>query len=144
MRHQSRVWTCGIAAIVNALECVGITKYSQGAIRRLCHSSPEDGTDEVEIQRALLACGASVDEFSTTNRVEALRWLLDTLVLRGPVVACVDNESHWITVVGYVGGSYVVFDPALGEGVKVYTSKGLLTRWRASTKPHYYGVGVCK
>lgn len=142
MKHQSKVYSCGTAAICNALECVGITKYTQGAIRNLCYTSPSDGTSEVEVIRALLAVGVDVDEFQVDDRDSAIMWLIETLTFRGPAILCVDNESHWVTVIGRVGPNFAVYDPSLGAGVHVYTPKGLATRWRASTKPHYYGIGI--
>ncbi len=144
MKHQSKTYTCGVASVVNALECMLVTKYTQGAIRNMCHTSPEDGTDEVEIKRALLATVTQVDEYQVNDRPTALHWLTETLIYRGPAILCVDNESHWVTVTGRCGPNFLVFDPALGEGDKVYSPKGLATRWRAATKPHYYGIGCAK
>lgn len=144
MKHQSRDYMCGVAAIQNALECVGITKYSQGAIKRLCHVDPDEGTPEDEIMRGLLACGAQVDEASHNTVHEAVYWLQESTDCGSPAIICVDDEEHWVTVIGSLGSQFVVFDPARGQGLRLYSSKGLATRWRSRTKPFYYGIAVSK
>jgi ABC-type bacteriocin/lantibiotic exporter with double-glycine peptidase domain len=145
MRQQSRSYTCGLAAIANALECLHIKKTQQ-QIAKLCDCNPADGTSEEEMKRALLACGAQVDEFNGES-LQAMSWLHEHLLQRGPAILCVDAHEHWVTVVGVLnfGHTFVVFDSAKGAGVRVYRWQGLKTRWGLGAKqggPAYYGLGV--
>ena len=144
MKAQGKAWTCGIAAVSNALECLGIRR-TQGQVAALCHTSPDAGTDEEELKRALLACGCGVDEWEFALEALSKDWLRQHLYRRGPVVLCMDNFEHWVTCIGVCGDSYTVFDPALGMGLRVYSWAGLKTRWclsRAKDGPIYYALGV--
>lgn len=144
MNYQKRDYTCGIAAIQNALECIGVKK-TQGQIMRLCHCDPDEGTPEEEMKRGLLACGASVWEIQETKSVKAFSNLHEALETHGPVILCVDAWEHWLTVIGLCGPRYVVFDPARGAGIRVYDAAGLSTRWRLGRKaggPSFYALAV--
>ncbi len=147
MKHQQRPYSCGIASIQNALECLGI-KRTQGQIRKVCHCDPAEGTHEHEIMRGLLACGAKVDEWVSQVRLESMQWLQMHLMQRGPAILCVDAWEHWCTAIGIVdSATFLVFDPARGAGLKIYDWNGLATRWRLGKSqggPSYYGIGVSK
>jgi len=144
MRAQQRNYTCGLAAVANALECLGI-KRTQQQIGKLCYSDPMNGTSEIEIQRALLACGAHVDEWEHKQAPRSWDWLFTRLFAGQPVILCVDDFQHWVTAVGLLGQSVIVFDPALGAGLRIYQKKGLLTRWRlGSGGPSFYGFAVSR
>jgi ABC-type bacteriocin/lantibiotic exporter with double-glycine peptidase domain len=139
MKKQSTSWWCGVASIANALEVLGIRR-SQREIARICAVSPEAGTDEVEMKRALLANGVQVDEYQTDNLPEAWRWLHQHVNKIGPTILCVDNWEHWVTVIGVVADRFVLFDPARNQGVEVHGSLSLQGRWRHEET--YYGIGV--
>ncbi len=145
MRAQQRPYSCGVASIQNALECLGI-KRTQGQIRKVCHCDPVDGTHETEVIRGLLACGAKVDEWADPGKLTSMRWLQTHLLDRGPIILCVDRWEHWVTAIGTLNQTtFLVFDPARGTGLRVYDWDGLATRWRlgkADGGPSYYGLGV--
>ena len=144
MKAQSRSYTCGAAAASNALECLGVRR-TQAQLSRLGYVSPETGTDEEELKRMLLASEAAVDEWDFTMEALSKDWLRSHLTTRGPVIACMDNWEHYCTIIGFCGNRYVVFDPALGVGIRVYDWAGLKTRWclsRAAAGPRYYAIGV--
>lgn len=145
MRAQQRPYSCGIASIQNALECLGV-KCTQGEIRKRCHCDPDHGTGELEVIRALLSYKAQVDEWANRNKLDSMRWLQQHLWDVGPVILCVDEWEHWVTAIGILSQTtFLVFDPARGAGLKVYSWDGLATRWRLGPKhsgPSYYGIGV--
>lgn len=147
MRAQQRSYSCGIASIANALKCIGI-KRTQGQIRKVCHCDPADGTNEYEVMRGLLACGATVDEWVAPGQGNSMHWLKDHLWARGPVILCLDSWSHWATAIGILDQTtFLVFDPARGVGLRIYDWDGMATRWRlgkADGGPSYYGIGVSK
>jgi ABC-type bacteriocin/lantibiotic exporter with double-glycine peptidase domain len=156
VKAQRLTWWCGLAAASNALECLGI-HVDQEELATHCHVTKKHGTDEHEVMRALLACKANVGPFCSRVRHKAEDWIDDQLSRRGPAVLSVDNEQHWVTVIGALcleghgptDGEriYWVFDPATGEGLLRYTWPEVASRWRVANSrggPSYYGIGVSK
>lgn len=150
MRHQQREAWCGVASVQNALQCLGVTR-TQNEIAKLCGVSNEEGANEVELKRALLALGISIDECNTGSRGDALYWLAEHVGRHGPAILCLDDFDHWCTVIGRCGLNYIVFDPARSllpyKRVKVYTPRGLCDRWYCNYPqgdPPLYGIGCSK
>lgn len=141
MRAQRRGYWCGIASIANALEMLGIRR-SQREIARLCHVTPEAGTNETEMKRALLANGVDIDECCYTDPEVALDWLSGHLT-RGPMILCVDNDEHWVTAIGLCSNRFIVFDPSRNTGIEVHDATSLAARW-VNSDGVYYGIGVSK
>lgn len=144
MRPQRTGYWCGVASIANALEVLGIRR-TQREIAKLCDVTPETGTDEVEMKRALLANGVAVDEWYGDKFAEeqSWAWVKSHLLNAGPVVLCVDDEDHWVTAVGLCAGMVIVFDPSRNTGIEVHNWLTLMLRWRTADGV-YYGIGVSK
>ncbi len=147
MEPQALSWWCGVASAQAALECLGIAR-TQEALAELCHITRRDGTDEVELQRLLLACGVHVDPWNDRRRAASMEWLTIQLQERGPAILCVDNYQHWVTAYGILRGTtFHVYDPA-GPGTRyIYSYRELADRWRVANGrggPKYYAVGVSK
>ncbi len=143
MKRQAKSYWCGVAAIANALECLGIRR-SQREVERICHVSPDAGTDETEMKRALLANGVEVDEWpgGISSPVSLhIQWLYEHVTDVGPAILCVDDDSHWVTVIGTCGDSFIVFDPARNQGVEVHDAASLAARW-VNSDGVYYGIGI--
>lgn len=147
MKAQKLKYYCGPAAVANALECFGIPADQEDIVEE-CHVTPEDGTDETEVKRALLAYKIKIDEWESPNKQDSMSWLWNHLVCHGPAILCVANHQHWVTVVGcLVAGKKIcfwVFDPATGKGWKLYSWNQLAYYWRLAQKydgPNYYGLG---
>ncbi len=147
MKAQRLTWWCGLAAAANALECLGIDR-DQEELATLCHVTKKHGTDEHEIMRALLACGAAVAPWNSRHRLKSRDWLDGWLTEHGPAILCVDQFQHWVTVIGGLAMEhdspvYWVFDPGAGQGLLQYGWDELAKRWRkARPSPRYYGIGV--
>lgn len=140
MRHQRKNYWCGVAAIANALEVLGIRR-TQREVAKLCHVTPEAGTSEVEMKRALLANGVAVDEWSEKDEHTSRCWLFEHIRYLGPVVLCVDQDEHWVTAIGWCAGRVVLFDPSRNSGVEVRDDVLLAERW-VNADGVYYGLGV--
>lgn len=146
MRLQDRPGWCSLAAVQNALRCLGI-RVPQRALAA-CMDYAAD-SNEGEIIRGLLAHGCMVDEYTSDVPRDATGWLVGSLATVGPVILAVDDCTHWCTAVGLCGGRIVVFDPSNGtkartdNGVRVYSSRSLRTRWR-DTDGVYYGIAVSR
>lgn len=139
MRPQRKGYWCGIASIANALEVLGIRR-TQREIAKLCDVNPAAGTSEVEMKRALLANGVAVDEWHGTWGKDGCMWLLDQLDV-GPAILCVDDDEHWVTVIGVCGNNFIVFDPSRNHGIEVHSGETLTKRW-VNADGVYYGIGV--
>lgn len=131
-----------MASIANALEVLDIRR-SQREIAKLCNVTEEDGTDEVEMKRALLANDVAVDEWSSTDAPESSLWLSEHLYTEGPAILCLDDDDHWGTVIGWCAGVFILFDPARNMGVECHTRQSLARRW-VNSDGVYYAIGVAK
>lgn len=140
MRHQRKSYWCGVAAIANALEVLGI-KRSQREIAKLCHVTAADGTNETEMKRALLANGCGVDEWHESNATESAYWVRHGLSVGWPAILCADSDEHWVTVIGVCGERFLVFDPSRNSGIEVHSAESLAARW-VNADGIYYGLGV--
>jgi hypothetical protein len=144
VRHQRKGYWCGIASIANALEVLGIRR-TQREIAKLCHVTPAAGTNETEMMRALLANGLDVDEWSSTEARPSVEWLYHHVSCYGPAVLCVDNDDHWVTVIGHAAVNFdvrfLVFDPSRNTGNEVHTGDSLAARW-VNADGVYYGIGM--
>lgn len=143
MQTQRLTWWCGLAAVANALEVLGIHE-DQEKIATLCHVTKKHGTDEHEVMRALLSFGVTVEPWNNRRQLRSFQWLQGHVWDRGPVILCVERDRHWTTVVGAVGQtSFWEFDPASGRGWRLHDYASLMAKWRYSaSKPNYYGIGV--
>jgi ABC-type bacteriocin/lantibiotic exporter with double-glycine peptidase domain len=140
VKRQSKSWWCGVAAIANALEVLGIRR-SQREIARSCAVTEVDGTDETEMKRALLANGMHIDEACHQNWEKAADWLSQSLGYGRPVILCCDSDEHWVTAIGTCGSAFLLFDPSRNHGVEVHTADSLCERW-ANDYGEHYGIAV--
>lgn len=142
MRHQRKGYWCGIASIANALEVLGIRR-TQREIAKLCYVTPSAGTNETEMKRALLANGVCIDEWCDTDTTQSELWVRHCLANGRPAILCVDDDEHWVTLIGMCGDHYVLFDPARNQGVEIHTHNSLTERW-VNAEGYCYGLGVSK
>jgi len=153
MKCQQKPYWCGPASLQNAFRCLG-KKISQRAIAEACETSLE-GTDEFALQRGITALGFRFQQYSGNWSASAHSWICSRINHNGPVLLCIDDWTHWVAVVSYFPGSYLVIDPARTKSCRaenhaiVLSVKALDRRWRASWKvqdgkdPTYYGIGIC-
>lgn len=155
MRVQNDDWSCGLAAVQNAME-VHRVAVSRRRLLSLCAANEDDGTPHDEIKRALLALGCAIDEFEHIDFAESEAWLRASLLAGRPVILCVDRWGHWITVIGIVGRQFLLFDPAgwsewrdATNGLIIANSRALRKRWETAKRvrgrlERFYGIGVAK
>jgi len=150
MKLQNNSYSCGIYAIMNAAKCLGIDlprkKISQFS------GTKKNGTSEKGIIKSLRKnkFTAQEFEFSSTsydnNKYRALRNLKSSLRNGNPVILCVDKNSHWCTVIGMLGGKFILFDSDIDaenkreHGTQIVKENQLVERW-ASYK-NFYGIRV--
>ncbi len=150
MRRQTGDHDCGPTAVANALEWhhrrVGLS-----GLRDVCGTT-DDGSDEDDIKRALLAYDCGVDELAGDDPRGAHVWLLESLAAGRPALLCVDRWGHWVTAIGAAGRQIVIYDPARETGgTVVLRFADLRRRWEAARRVRraagapavrFYAIGV--
>lgn len=145
MRYQQNDYSCGPAAIVNALKCFG-RHYRERTVQKLCGTTQEGGTDEKSLLTGIRALNWRVTELKATSRPEAFQKLW-TVLDDSAALLCVDNDSHWITAIGKIGRRIVIADPKntvknrKENGVHVVPAPELIRRWRNAGN-EYYGLVI--
>lgn len=147
MRLQSSTASCGLAAISNALSCLGISRSEEELVTLTGYSAP-DGTQEKGILKALAAIAKSepaagiqpAQVYETRADVAMLR-LVEGLRHGRPAILCVDEWDHWVVAFGLLGQSIHVADSADNALVITYSPGGLIDRWRnPSKRKNFYGI----
>ncbi len=150
MQYQRNAQSCAAAALQNALRVLGV-RVGQHRLAKLIGVTDE-GADEMDILQALEELGCRVAVFESDRRQDADRWLKE-MGYQGPLILCVDNWGHWVSVAGGCSERYWLFDPstapwnAAENGCWPLLSKTITKRWRAARRLRkdghlYYGVSV--
>lgn len=147
MRTQLRHWSCGAAALVNAVLALG-RSTSEGRVRKLAGTTQE-GTDEHGLMEAARALGLTATPTSSADSAAAWAFVRASLLDGRPCLLCIDGWGHWATAIGIVGERVIVVDPSntvrnLKEGgVHVMTRTKLLRRWRnRSEDAPFYAIAI--
>ena len=128
-RPQPNDWTCGPFALKHALIALGRRVESE-ELARIAGTHWWSGTDEVRLARAARAQDCDLPVIRHRRPEKARIELLAYLRKKLPVLLCVDNWSHWIVVLTYEKGQFVVIDSLLEPVLNVLTWPQLLRRWR--------------
>lgn len=140
MRFQSRKFSCGPTALHNALEAMGIHR-SEDELAGLAGTTT-DGTSEVGLKKAADAMGVLAGTISEKRFEVARLKLFEHVYRQGTAILCVDDYSHWVTVVGLSGHRFIVIDSADNNLVLFMDDDKLEDRWTGSG--NYYGVLLLK
>lgn len=123
MKYQTRSYTCGPAAAVNALRLYGLA-VPEAHVAKLAGTTSE-GTDDRQLMRALrkLGCSPSAVGLISTVRKRVMAGI--------PVIIHLDEEAHWVAVIGCLGENLIAFDSWKSKsnieenGVRVLTPQEL-------------------
>jgi len=126
---QPNKYQCGPFALKYALVMLGIFK-DEDEIGITAGSTWWAGTDEIGLSRAARRYNCKMKHFQSSNPVDAKHALNEILKKRIPCILSVNNWGHWLTVIHYSKGEYVIVDSELEDVVAVLTSKQLLKKWR--------------
>lgn len=128
MRFQARRWSCGAAAVSNAMEVFGVYKPEE-EIAKIAKTTPQ-GTSAAGIVRALRHYGFSAAKYQFRDGGVGLNHLQTSLTLGVPNILCVDEWEHWLVVAGRMGELAVVIDSASLHLVEFIPFNDLMERWR--------------
>lgn len=149
MRYQARAWSCGPAAVVNACRALGF-RVAEGRIRALAGTT-QDGTDESEMISAVRSLGLTATEHRGADQAAAWAFVRANVLDGHPVVVCIDQWQHWVTVVGICGDRVLLVDPAntkkneAENGIHSLTRPDLLRRWRCRNEAEpFYAISIGK
>jgi hypothetical protein len=127
--EQPNDWTCGPFALKHALVALG-KLADESAISQVAHPHWWAGTDEVKLARAARAFECDLPFIRRVSPDRAHSSLVRHLNQRLPVILCVDDWGHWVTVVRHEEGRVGVIDSKKAPVLQVLTWPQLRNRWR--------------
>lgn len=128
---------CGPFALKNALEALGI-KRSAEELEKACGTSATNGTPTKGILKAASKIEGCNPVVLRESKSDVALLKLEHALRRGrPVVICVEQGAHWVSVVGVLGERFLVADAADSELVISLGVAELEAKWRANK---YEGV----
>lgn len=126
---QPNKYQCGPFALKYALVMLGIFK-DEDEIGITAGSTWWAGTDEIGLSRAARRYKCKMKHFQSSNPIDAKRALNQLLKKRIPCILSVNNWEHWLTVIHYSKGQYVIVDSELEDVVAILNAKQLIKKWR--------------
>jgi hypothetical protein len=106
---QPNSWTCGPFALKHALLALGVFAREE-ELARAAGSTERLGTDEPGLRRAARLHGAELRLVRETRPAPAREALSQWLGRGVPVLLCLDQWEHWVTVVTADAQQVVIFD----------------------------------
>lgn len=126
---QPNDWSCGPFALKHALVAMGCLA-DEDDIAAIARTHWWSGTDEIRLAKAAQAYDCSLPMERRRDAERARRALSEYVRKRVPVLLCVDDWGHWITVLRQREDKYVVVDSDLDPVLNVLTWSQLQRRWR--------------
>ena len=126
---QPNEWTCGPFALKHALLALG-RMVDVGQIAQTARTHWWSGTDEIQLARAAREFECDLVLERRSDPEEARRLLVKYLREQTPVLLCVDEWSHWITVVRAEDRRFVVVDSNDDQVLSLRTWPQLRNWWR--------------
>jgi hypothetical protein len=126
--RQPNEWTCGPFALKHALVTLGRLADEQ-TIASVANPHWWTGTDEVKLARAARHYDCDLPLIRRHDETRACNTLVRCMSQSRPVLLCVDDWSHWITVVRHEHSRFVVLDSRREPVVKVMSWPQLRSRW---------------
>jgi hypothetical protein len=126
---QPNDWTCGPFALKHALVTIGQLADEQ-SIAGVAHPHWWAGTNEVKLARAARHFDCDLPLVRRTDAERARDTLVRYVSQELPVLMCVDQWDHWITVVRHEGDRFVLLDSRREPVVQVMDWPRLRHRWQ--------------
>jgi hypothetical protein len=113
---QPNSWQCGPFALKHGLLALGIYTH-EDELARIAGSTDKNGTDDWQLARAAQVHGCTLSVVRRSH-AWAARQELEHWFARGvPVLLCLDQWEHWVTVVSADAEHVVVFDSQFDNAV---------------------------
>jgi hypothetical protein len=105
---QPNAWQCGPFALKHGLLALGVVAHERALTR--ASGATQTGADERALARAAGRWGCALPTVRRRSAARARASLVERLEARQPVLVCVEQWSHWATVVARDGDAFVVLD----------------------------------
>ncbi len=125
---QPNEWTCGPFALKHAMVTLG-RAADANAIAQTARTHWWGGTNEIRLARAARSMDCDLVLERSSDAEDARKRLVRHLRGHVPVLLCVDQWSHWITVVGVEGRRFLVIDSEQDPVLTIHTWPQLRARW---------------
>ena len=126
---QPNDWTCGPFALKHALVALGRLADEQ-AISNVAHPHWWAGTNEVKLARAARHFDCDLPMVRRTDAERARHALVRYVGEHVPVLLCVDQWNHWITVVRHEHDRFVILDSRHEPVLQVMEWRRLRACWQ--------------
>lgn len=126
---QPDKWSCGPFALKHALVTLGRLVHER-EIAKMAHPHWWSGTDEIRLATAAHAFDCDLPVIRRRQAEPARKALIGYLQRKIPVLLCVDDWGHWITVVHHERGRFVIIDSLSDPVLAVLTWSQLRKRWQ--------------
>ncbi|MEE9450328.1 MAG: hypothetical protein V3V72_09790 [Ignavibacteriaceae bacterium] len=126
---QPHKYQCGPFALKYALVMLGRFE-SEKVIAKKAGSNWWFGTDEIGLAKAAKHYKCSMKYFRRETGKDAIKALLQNLRKGYPCILSVDDWGHWITVVNWQQGKFIVIDSSLDRVIVVYSANQIIKRWK--------------
>lgn len=113
----------------HALVMLGVFKH-EDEIAKIAGSNWWAGTTEIGLAKAARKFNCKMKYIQSSNPNDARRALNEELKKGRPCILSVSSWEHWITVVNYSRGNYVVIDSEYDKVISVKSANQLLKKWK--------------
>ncbi|MBM4169667.1 MAG: hypothetical protein FJ215_11025 [Ignavibacteria bacterium] len=133
---QPNDWQCGPFALKHALIMHGIL-VNENEISRRAGTHWWNGTDEIKLGRAARAYDCELQMVRKYDPEKARRELTSYLRRGIPSLLCIQDWSHWVTVVKEEKGQFILLDSQEPAVVKIATWGQLKHMWVFKQQDEY-------
>ena len=126
---QPNKYQCGPFALKYALVMLGIFA-SEKSIAKRAGSTWWFGTDEIGLARAAKYYDCRLKYFRRETGKDAIKVLIQHLKKGYPCILSVDNWEHWLTVINWQQGKFILIDSIKNRVINIYTTRQLTRRWK--------------
>jgi len=103
---------------------------SEKSIAKIAGSSWWAGTDEIGLARVAKNYNCRLKYFRRETGNDAIRVLIQHLKRGYPCILSVDNWEHWLTVINWQQGKFILMDSSKDKVINIYSSNQLVRRWK--------------
>ena len=122
-------YQCGPFALKYALVMLGRFE-SEKFIAKKAGSNWWYGTDEIGLEKAAKYFNCKMKYFRRETGADAIKALTQHLRKGYPCILSVDDWGHWITVVNWQQGKFVVVDSSLDKVITINSANQISRRWK--------------
>ena len=126
---QPNKYQCGPFALKYALVMLGIFA-SEKSIAKRAGSTWWFGTDEIGLARAAKYYDCRLKYFRRETGKDAVKILMQHLKKGYPCILSVDNWEHWLTVINWQQGKFILIDSIKNRVINIYSARQLTRRWK--------------